>query len=201
MEACGLLYHMWKENGTTLDFTLRLLWECWYLDLEDPCFVHFTEKETEEVHRIFREVYRYGEAAFKNEGKYLWLTGYMLDVYGFLMYDITKYRVALQPPDIQILELADMEVENRFQKAGNTMPEEIIKRYVRKEKFSGIPVKIRKKLFTKKRLTPEEEALKRSIEEEKENFNKRIKEYFPGSSLIDEYFWNMYSITEEQVCV
>ena len=94
-----------------------------------------------------------------------------------------------------------MEVENRFQKAGNTMPEEIIKRYVRKETFSGIPVKIRKKLFTKKRLTPEEEALKRSIEEEKENFNKRIKEYFPGSSLIDEYFWNMYSITEEQVCV
>lgn len=169
--------------------------------MEDPCFVHFTEKETEEVHRIFREVYRYGEAAFKDEGKYLWLTGYMLDVYGFLMYDITNYRIALQPPDIQILELADMEVENRLKKAGNTMPEEIIKRYVRKETFSGIPVKIRKKLFTKKGLTPEEEALKRSIEEEKENFNKRIKEYFPGSSLIDEYFWNMYSITEEQVCV
>ena len=38
MDACKLLYQKWKQNNKRLEYTLRLLWECWYFDLEDACF-------------------------------------------------------------------------------------------------------------------------------------------------------------------
>lgn len=91
MNACKLLYQKWKQNNKRLEYTLRLLWECWYFDLEDACFIFFSEEETQAVHRIFKEVYSHSERHFRNESKYLWLTAYMLEVCGTLMYDITIY--------------------------------------------------------------------------------------------------------------
>lgn len=192
-DACALLYKRWKIDEKNMDVILRLLWECWYLDVEDLCFVHFTMEETEKVHRMFQEAYCYGEQFFWNDGKYMWMTGFMLSVCAFLMYDFTRYQEELLTSGIEIPDLADMEAEYRLQHADG-IPYEIKMAEQGREKLPATEAKRKKKLFGKKKLTPAEQREKEEIEETIRRVNKRIEEYFPGDSLIDKYFREIYSL-------
>lgn len=197
-EACRALYGMWKENRDDLEKLMRLLWECWYLDVEDLCFVNFTEEESDDVRHMFREAYRYGEEHFDRDGKYRWITGYMLSIEGFLMYDLTVYQEQLKIPGIHILDLAEQEAEYRLISAIGILPDEIVRREgylgtVRDAAAKQERKRIRK-LFEKKRLTADEKEEKQKIEKEMEENNRKIKEYFPSDSLIDEYFREIYTM-------
>ena len=199
-EACKRLYQMWKEDVSNLEVTLRTLWECWYLEVEDLCFVNFSDEEVEEVRRIFQEVYRYGEQHFRDEGKYQWLTGYMLGVCGSLMYEITVYREELKFPGIHILDLADREAAFRLKSASKVMPSEIMWKYENGNTLSEDEKTWRRKLFTKKKLTEKEEWEKQKLESEKKRINEKIKEYFSNDSLIDQYFLEMYRVEDYDFC-
>ena len=198
--ACEKLYQKWKQDEENLEIALRLLWECWYLDVEDACFVHFTDKETEEVHRMFRDAYRYGEGHFRDNGKYRWLTGYMLSICSFLMYDITIYHEEPCCKDIHGIDLADGEAEYRMKNVGDAIPDEMFWREQNREIHSVEELKKRKRILSAKKLTLEERTEKQRIEAEREKINTKIKEYFPNDSLIDQYFQEIYSLYEYDFC-
>ena len=193
MDACKLLYQKWKQNNKRLEYTLRLLWECWYFDLEDACFIYFSEEETQAVHQIFREVYSHSERHFRNESKYLWLTAYMLEICGTLMYDITIYDERLVTLNLHILKMADEEAKYRFQKVKEPALRELMARGWDNASLSEDDIKKGKLLFMKRKLTQEETEEKKRIEEKIEKFKEKVEKYFPGNSMVDEYFREMYS--------
>jgi len=197
-EACKLLYEIWKEEPNNLQKTIRLLWECWYLNVEDLCFVNFTEEESDDVRGMFREAYRYGEEHFGGDGIYRWITGFMLSIDGSLMYDITVYQENFKIPGIHIFDLEDQEAEYRQVSAIGIMPDEIMrwtKYYEANDAAAEREVKRIRKLFKKKRLTADEKEEKKRIEKKMEEVNRKVKEYFPSDSLIDEYYRESYTMT------
>jgi hypothetical protein len=61
------------------------------------------------------------------------------------------------------------------------------------DRLSEDDIKKGKLLFMKRKLTQEETDEKKRVEEKMEKFKEKVEKYFPGNSMIDEYFREMYS--------
>ena len=95
--------------------------------------------------------------------------------------------------NLHILKMADEEAKYRFQKVKEPALRELMARGWDNASLSEDDIKKGKLLFMKRKLTQEETEEKKRIEEKIEKFKEKVEKYFPGNSMVDEYFREMYS--------
>lgn len=146
-----LLYNKWKSNMNDLDVLIRLSTECWYvLSFWDICIDNHSLNYDIFIQNL-RETYVYGLKNFSDNSKFLWIFGYMIELFPYYFGDY--------------LEL-EKQAKVLIKQAYSNAPENEI-------------IKMHYNFAFKKR---------RKYDHSQKKIEKDISIFFPGKSIMEEYF-------------
>lgn len=80
-DARKLLYDKWSKHKDNLDYLCRIMSECWFF-LSQPvnCSTHPNDTNLQ-FKKTLSEVTEYGMSQFADNPKFLWLAGYMIQMF------------------------------------------------------------------------------------------------------------------------
>ncbi|WP_226793620.1 hypothetical protein [Bacillus sp. B1-b2] len=84
--AKALLLGTWKKYPHDLKVTLRLVFFCWYLIIEDGP-VNVKNMDLEELQTVLDEVTLFGLTNYNTDPAYLWCFGYMMSLFPYYFGD------------------------------------------------------------------------------------------------------------------
>lgn len=171
-EARALLYNLWDQDRENIELFLRLFSECWYLLCEWEVEEGTKGLSWDAFRDTLIECTTYGLEHFNQDIRFLWLGGYMISMFPYLF-----YRDESDEDKSGALYL-------KWESKGNEMSEKAARQepnnLLAKLNFVGSYQFVTANgndeyLETKKRLAP------------------FLGKYFPGDTIIEEYFREIYS--------